>query len=393
METLVFLGKDCQGGVSTALKGQLQGVEADLQQTWQNEGAPGTFQDWVDIREPHHAAHQGGNHTLGNALDINYQTNPYIATRSARANGGVAYGGEAPPPPGITRVRVWATAVYDRATAFFISENMVANVSGRGASETTDDVYTRFSNASTALATYLQLAFQPRPPPSTGLAPALTRTPVTDAVSADITTLLAGIPTSERLDETTARANVGAVITSGFPPFGNTHPNWPGDVDFWLQQILRDYEVVRIPMEIGPSSLSPGKTRSPVNGFLDLRREIVVSLCDVGHLRWGASDFGNDESGDVQHFDTAPVINSQTGGADEIRIDLQTVAGVQQSLASLPNANYDPGKVDNIAAPGGTTETAAKAFMSDRQQPFGGIDDDTLRDELTAALQEAAVPF
>src|SRR5215212_4666878 len=123
METLVFLGKDSQGGVSTFLKGQLQGVEADLQQTWQNEGAPGTFQDWVGIREPHHAAHQGGNHTLGNALDINYQTNPYIATRSARTNGGVTYGGEAPPPPGITRVRVRAAAVYDRAMAFFVSEN------------------------------------------------------------------------------------------------------------------------------------------------------------------------------------------------------------------------------------------------------------------------------
>jgi hypothetical protein len=392
MEPLLFLGKDCLGGVSIDLKGRLQNAEADLQQTWQNEGAPGSFEDWVGIREPHHAAHQGGNHTRGNALDINYQTNPYIATRSARANGGVTYGGEAPPPPGITRARILATAVYDRAAAFFVSENTVANVSARGANEITDDVYTRFSNASVGLATYLQLAFQPRALPSSGLTPPLTRAPVANAAGADLATLLAGIPTSERLDETTARTNIGDAITFGFPPFAGTHPNWPDDVDFWLQQILRDYEVVRIPMEIGAPSLSPSTTRSPVNGFLDLRREVVVALCGAGTLRWGASDFGNDESGDVQHFDTTGVISSPTGGA-EIRIDLQTVAGVQQALASLPNANYDPGKVDNVAAPGGSTETAATTFMTDRQQPFNGIDDDTLRGELTAALQEAAIPF
>jgi hypothetical protein len=390
MDQLVFLGKNCDGGVSTELKGRLQQVEADLNQTWQNEGSPGTFQDWVAIRQSHGAAHPGGLHTTGDALDINYQTNPYIATRSKRNNGGVTYGGEKTSIAGITRARVLATAVYDRAIAFFAGEDRVANVSSRGNVEATDDVYTRFSDASTALAGYLQLAFQARPLPATGIAPALTRAPQANVAAADLSTLLGNIPTTERLDEATARSNISNAIASA-TPFSNTHPNWTDDVDFWLQQILRDYEVVRIPMVIGSPSLTPATTRSPVNGFLDLRREIVVSLCDVGNLRWGASDFGNNESGDVQHFDDATRLFSETGTADEIRIDLGTVAGIQQALASLPNAAYDPGSVDNDE--GSATDTAAQNFASDQQIQFTGITDQAFIDALTAALRQAAIPF
>src|SRR4029450_8533664 len=41
--------------------------------------------------------------------------------------------------------------------------------------------------------------------------------------------------------------------------------------------------------------------RSPLNGFLTLRKELVLALIDAG-LRWGALDFGS-TSGDIMHFD------------------------------------------------------------------------------------------
>ena len=68
-------------------------------------------------------------------------------------------------------------------------------------------------------------------------------------------------------------------------------------------RMLRDYEHVRIPMQRGDPSASPANTRNPTRGFLDLKREVVEALVDVGHLRWGDADFGAHQSGDMHHFD------------------------------------------------------------------------------------------
>jgi subtilisin family serine protease len=43
--------------------------------------------------------------------------------------------------------------------------------------------------------------------------------------------------------------------------------------------------------------------RDPCNGFLNLARDLVVALREVAGLAWGAVDFGENESGDVMHFD------------------------------------------------------------------------------------------
>lgn len=43
--------------------------------------------------------------------------------------------------------------------------------------------------------------------------------------------------------------------------------------------------------------------RDPRDGFLNLARDLVIALRDVGCLAWGASDFGPGESGDIMHFD------------------------------------------------------------------------------------------
>ena len=203
--------------------------------------------------------------------------------------------------------------------------------------------------------------------------------------------MTAGIPAALRLSDATARANISSQVTD--PAFATDHPGWTTDVDFWLTQIMRDYEVVRIPMQFGPVSLTPASTRNPANGFLNLRQEIVLvfasdpPLLDV--MRWGISDFGAEESGDVQHFDLAARIVSGVGGTTppEVRIDVQTDAGVQLALASL---GFDPGPIDG--SPGAQTTAAVTASRSSRGLPVGGIDDD-LRDALTAALLQAAIPF
>jgi hypothetical protein len=54
--------------------------------------------------------------------------------------------------------------------------------------------------------------------------------------------------------------------------------------------------------------------RSPLNGFLTLRKELVLALTDAG-LRWGALDFGR-TSGDIMHFDSRDQTCSGGGGGN-----------------------------------------------------------------------------
>ena len=70
-------------------------------------------------------------------------------------------------------------------------------------------------------------------------------------------------------------------------------------------QIAADYVALRTPLVIGAPSLAPKIARNPARGLMSLRRPVVVALCDVGGMRWGACDFGRLESGDLMHFDLA----------------------------------------------------------------------------------------
>ena len=70
-------------------------------------------------------------------------------------------------------------------------------------------------------------------------------------------------------------------------------------------QVAADYVALRTPLVIGAPSLAPPVARNPARGLMSLRRPVVVALCDVGGMRWGACDFGRLESGDIMHFDLA----------------------------------------------------------------------------------------
>jgi hypothetical protein len=70
-------------------------------------------------------------------------------------------------------------------------------------------------------------------------------------------------------------------------------------------QVALDYVALRTPLVIGAPSLAPRVARNPARGLMSLRRPVVVALCDVGGMRWGACDFGRLESGDIMHFDLA----------------------------------------------------------------------------------------
>ena len=82
------------------------------------------------------------------------------------------------------------------------------------------------------------------------------------------------------------------------------HPNpaWTLSADETYVQILRDYESVRIPMQHGAVTTTPGRTRNPAAGFLQFTRSFTEVMANTGRLRWGGTSMGM-ESGDMMHFD------------------------------------------------------------------------------------------
>jgi hypothetical protein len=58
-------------------------------------------------------------------------------------------------------------------------------------------------------------------------------------------------------------------------PCQKSHPGWPYSPREQYFRMLRDYELVRVPMQRGEPSASPKGTRNPARGFLHMRREFV----------------------------------------------------------------------------------------------------------------------
>ena len=75
-------------------------------------------------------------------------------------------------------------------------------------------------------------------------------------------------------------------------------------------QVMADYQALRVPLVVGQPVARPRLTRNPAKGLMDLRRAVVVALCDVGGMRWGGCDFGAGSSSDLMHFDDASRIPS-----------------------------------------------------------------------------------
>jgi hypothetical protein len=306
----LFLGQSLMPGVNPVLAAKLAAVEVSLRAIFNvlpadqkldpNTGlATDSFETWCGLLE-NHGTWRGnaGFHSSGSAIDVDTSRDPYIATRTFTTSS-VIFGGERPTranpltPAQLQAIREPAVEVYDRAVQFMGSPSDDADVGGRSAGESTSDVYDRFAFVSQQLISYLAFACKSD-------LPRINRTPVA-SVETVATTVLDALPTTERRDKGQAVNDLSDFMTS--VEFQNFHPAWPNTVEEQYYRILRDYELVRIPMVFGPPSLSPQMTRNPVRGFVNLRKEIVVAMCDAGGLRWGASDFGSAENGDVMHFD------------------------------------------------------------------------------------------
>lgn len=186
-----------------------------------------------------------GHHTEGIAIDLNYSTNGYAVCRTKTRRGWV-FGGEYA-GRNIPGARKAFMAACDHACA---QAGVVCDLSARKKDEPTAEVWERWNTVSEAVTAYLAPYF----------------------------------PSEDKLDVGENDVIPGAVIPA---------------------QMVADYWALRVPLVVGAPKAVPRTTRNPAKGLMDLPKDVVVALCDVGGFRWGACDFGPASSGDLMHFDLA----------------------------------------------------------------------------------------
>lgn len=246
--------------VAPKLAAILARVESALHAEWQRAqvALPGgvptqTFAEWHGVRSAGGYRKGAGWHGKGLAVDLNYSTNGYSATRHTSARG-VVYGGEAA-GAGFRGVREAFADACDRACVAL--DGQPADIAPRKAGESTGSVWDRWARVSRAVVAYLAPYY-----------------PAVDALDVGEADHL------EWVDPATIPAQVAA-----------------------------DYQALRVVLVIGQPLPHPRTTRNPARGLIDLPRHTVVALADVGGLRIGGCDMGR-ESGDWMHFDTASRIPS-----------------------------------------------------------------------------------
>ncbi|MGX7672508.1 hypothetical protein [Plantactinospora sp. DSM 117369] len=292
-----FLGQPITGGVNATMAQVLAAVEDDLWRTWKASPDEGDFHTWAGLVEPSIGTRPGdGRHATGAAVDLNVTECPYIVTRT-----GETYGGEAAAHDQ-QEMRRRVVEVYDRAVAFFTVSGRRSDTSIR-VNDTIEVTYDRFRELSDALVFYLSWAVS-------AAHVRVNRPPIADAHALpDGHPALRAIPAPELAQP--ADAAIPAIEFLYADEFwAQNHQGWPYGPEQQYWQMLRDYETVRTPLLHGNPAQPITATRNPAHGFLQLRKELVCSLIHVGdaiigtrRMRWGASDFGARESGDVMHFD------------------------------------------------------------------------------------------
>jgi hypothetical protein len=115
-----------------------------------------------------------------------------------------------------------------------------------------------------------------------------------------------------------ARDTILNLLEAGFFEGGDTpsRANDPAFVQQFLTEVAIDYDAMRRVCIYGSWTLDKDvqtfdSSRDPCYGIMSHRRHVVKGLLEVQiqgkRLRWGAIHFGEDQSGDMMHFDIGPL--------------------------------------------------------------------------------------
>ena len=198
-------------------------------------------------------------HHFALAIDINYSSNPYVGGQGGR---------DAPAD------REALAAVFRACLLTGLGEPLSPSVSWarHGGQGSTDALYTYFDASNRALQQYLAAAENPAQ-----ISQWITAGNLRRALTPPREVPAAALRADElrQADATAWQAAIRADLAATHGA-GARRSNW------WMS--------------------GAGRQRSAL-GFMNLDRDLVVALRDIGGLAWGASDFGGGANGDFMHFD------------------------------------------------------------------------------------------
>jgi hypothetical protein len=113
--------------------------------------------------------------------------------------------------------------------------------------------------------------------------------------------------------------------------------------------------------------------RDPRNGFLNLHRDLVIALRDDACLAWGAVDFGSGASGDVMHFDDRRAGLGADLNERGFRPTLPCVNPAAAAISAAASAAWSA--ISGAAAGAAAAVSAAGAILGAGAAPREGEDD------------------
>jgi len=276
--------------------------------------APGNKSDlryWLGIRETHYGQRHGDGqafHRTGSAMDVNYHSNPWMATRTRKKLGGESEtdvaiakkNGNTGRVQELSGLAADAMDVFDRASAWIFGRR--ANLHAAPAHD--DKMpraereanavrqWARFQEVSDAVARYFAMVYSFDR--GAVLEPVM-KGPAMDEVAGDGRTL-----PFRSLAALAKHPDALERITAAIP---NAPQPWSKDAAKVLRRMPDDLAAVARVLVRGTASRAPTEVRNPLLGVMDLKKELVQALVGVAGLHWGATDFGAASSGDMMHFD------------------------------------------------------------------------------------------
>jgi hypothetical protein len=259
-------------------------------------------------------AHKGfqprdGKHKRGAAIDIDATFNPYtVIGKDANTP---PFAGETPSnfragaspadKVALTNLRRGAMVAYENALQFTFGSkamDMRSRAAAANPKEPSEETFERFDRVSRAVRVYMTCGFVPTK---------------NNRVAQNANVQLRA-PNDIR--DTILNLAEAGHFEGGDTPFKATDPAF---LQAFQQQVVIDYAAFRKVCIYNTWTLTNGvqtfsQSRDPCFGFLTLRRHVVKCLLDVQinarRLRWGALDFGTDQSGDMMHFDIGSLSDS-----------------------------------------------------------------------------------
>jgi hypothetical protein len=283
-----FLGVNIphSAGVHESMLPKLSTAESSIRAIPGNTSGAHGITNITGYQEGFHAFH-----SWGLAIDINYMTNPYIMHESGERS-----------------LDYQLAEVYHRIARFMLGRDSVIprqirldrQPSGESGSSRTRNLYNSLAEESAAMQRYFTIM------QNLGLIENQMRNQRNTQMAFGTSTTNNGSPQVLNPEEIQQQmmTDWSALTTRPLP-----HIQAPARPNDNSTRVVASRPVAAVsrgdrPFDVGRGTQNflRNANRTPLNGFLDLRYEVVDALVRA-NLQWGAIHLGN-ESGDIMHFET-----------------------------------------------------------------------------------------